>query len=135
MGNGPPKSRRNGVSPPKGGFTHNARLIVPADIQAIVRGLPETDPRRALLIRDDGAPKGALIKTTRRRNAEEAHAVGEAMIREWKEVGEAEDRYERAVKRRAEVAREIDNLIQQVRTGDWLSGPECSTVRLSVKVQ
>lgn len=32
-------------------------------------------------------------------------------------VGEAEDRYERAVKRRAEVAREIDNLIQQVRTG------------------
>jgi integrase len=86
MGDALPKSRRNGVSPPKGGFTHNARLIVPADIQAIVSGLPETDPRRALLIRDDGAPKGALIKTTRRRNAEEAHAVGEAMIREWKDV-------------------------------------------------
>ena len=80
------RAKRNGVSAPKNGLTRNVRLIVPADVQTIALGLPETDGRRALLVHEDGRPKGALIKTTRRRNAEEADGIGEALRREWKAV-------------------------------------------------
>ena len=80
------RAKRNGVSAPKNGLTRNVRLIVPADVQTIALGLPETDTRRALLVHEDGRPKGALIKTTRRRNAEEADGIGEALRREWKAV-------------------------------------------------
>ncbi|QQQ19333.1 site-specific integrase [Brevundimonas vitis] len=80
------RAKRNGVSAPKNGLTRNVRLIVPADVQTIALGLPETDARLALLVHEDGRPKGALIKTTRRRNAEEADGIGEALRREWKAV-------------------------------------------------
>lgn len=79
MSSAPPGATRSGVPAPKNGLTRNVRRIVPAGVQAIALCLPETDTRRALLVHEDGRPKGALIKTTRRRNAGEGDGIGTAI--------------------------------------------------------
>ncbi|MBC1182037.1 site-specific integrase [Brevundimonas sp. WCHBH090558] len=67
-----------------GGRTANVRMAVPADVRAIVAALPVDDPRRALFVRADGKPKTELVRTTRRRDQEDAERVGAAIKAEWK---------------------------------------------------
>lgn len=75
--------KRYGLTVPADGYTHNARMVIPADVRAIVASLPDSDVRKAAFMRD-GKPKTAFVKTTSRRHPEEARAIGEAMQREWK---------------------------------------------------
>lgn len=67
-----------------GGRTANVRMAVPADVRAIVAALPSDDPRRALFVRADGKPKVELVRTTRRRDQDDAERVGAAIKAEWK---------------------------------------------------
>lgn len=64
--------------------TANVRMAVPADVRAIVAALPFDDPRRALFVRADGKPKIELVRTTRRRDQDDAERVGAAIKAEWK---------------------------------------------------
>lgn len=66
------------------GRTANVRMAVPADVRAIVAALPSDDPRRALFVRADGKPKVELVRTTRRRDQDDAERVGAAIKAEWK---------------------------------------------------
>ena len=79
MCSAPPGATRNGVSAPEKRLTRNVRRIVPAGVQAIAPGLPETDTRRALLVHEQGRPRYTLIRTKRRRNAEEGDGIGTAI--------------------------------------------------------
>jgi integrase len=66
------------------GRTANVRMAVPADVRAIVAALPSDDPRRALFVRADGKPKVELVRTTRRRDQDDAERVGATIKAEWK---------------------------------------------------